>query len=306
MSRYAVEDTARGPYETVRLVDHEQHSSLEICPARGALATSFIAHGREWLYLDETTFADATQNVRGGIPVLFPCPGKLDGDTFFHDSKSYSMKQHGFARRKPMVETARGNDTSSWVELVLASSHETRASYPFEFLFKLRFSLVGEQLTLQAIVQNTGMQGSPLMPFALGYHPYFQVPESQKATAGIPLPIGPAWDNKAKRQVHFVGFQDEYDLTSPEVDIHIREPEVKSERSASLHLAPNPTSMHAAQIQLTGPFPTWVVWTLAGKDFICLEPWSAPGNALNTGKDVIRLAPGHAAELCLTLQIKYP
>ena len=27
----------------------------------------------------------------------------------------------------------------------------------------------------------------------------------------------------------------------------------------------------------------WVIWTLAGKDFVCLEPWTCPGDALNTG-----------------------
>jgi galactose mutarotase-like enzyme len=301
-----VQDAARGSYETVRLVDRESHSSVEICPARGALTTSFFAHGHEWLYLDENTFAEPTQNVRGGIPVLFPCPGKLEGDALIIDSKSYPMKQHGFARRQSFSEIARGNSSSAWVDLALVSSEETRASYPFDFSFKLRFALAGDQFSIQATVQNTGMEGSPPLPFALGYHPYFHVSEAQKTTARIPLPRGPAWDNKAKQPVHFEGFQGAHALTNPEVDIHIRECQVKSEPSAILHLAPTSTSMHPAQIQLTGPFPTWVVWTLAGKDFICLEPWSAPGNALNTGKDLLSLAPGHSAELCLTLQIKYP
>jgi galactose mutarotase-like enzyme len=41
------------------------------------------------------------------------------------------------------------------------------------------------------------------------------------------------------------------------------------------------------------------VWTLEKKDFVCVEPWTARGNALNTGEDVIEVEPGatHHAQL---------
>ena len=35
-----------------------------------------------------------------------------------------------------------------------------------------------------------------------------------------------------------------------------------------------------------------VVWAVAGKDYICLEPWTAPGNALNTREHLSELAAG--------------
>ena len=41
----------------------------------------------------------------------------------------------------------------------------------------------------------------------------------------------------------------------------------------------------------------WVVWTQAGKDFVCLEPWTSPGNALNTGERLIVLGPGEVKSL---------
>jgi galactose mutarotase-like enzyme len=34
-----------------------------------------------------------------------------------------------------------------------------------------------------------------------------------------------------------------------------------------------------------------VVWTLKGRDFVCVEPWSAPANALNDGGAII-VPPG--------------
>jgi galactose mutarotase-like enzyme len=35
---------------------------------------------------------------------------------------------------------------------------------------------------------------------------------------------------------------------------------------------------------------------LAGSDFVCVEPWTARGDALNTGERLIMLAPGATHE----------
>ncbi|MEO0936273.1 MAG: aldose epimerase, partial [Cyanobacteria bacterium J06641_2] len=49
-------------------------------------------------------------------------------------------------------------------------------------------------------------------------------------------------------------------------------------------------------------FSTLVFWTVKGKDFYCLEPWSAPRNAMNTGEHLTVLNPGatHSAMIRLT------
>ncbi len=44
-------------------------------------------------------------------------------------------------------------------------------------------------------------------------------------------------------------------------------------------------------------FSRWVVWTLEGKDFVCVEPWTCPGNALNTGDRLMTLAKGETRTL---------
>src|SRR5271170_3548910 len=69
-----------------------------LVPERGAIVTQLRLGGRERLYLDDATLTDSTKNVRGGIPLLFPSPGKLEGGRFTRGGKSGEMKQHGFAR----------------------------------------------------------------------------------------------------------------------------------------------------------------------------------------------------------------
>jgi galactose mutarotase-like enzyme len=45
-----------------------------------------------------------------------------------------------------------------------------------------------------------------------------------------------------------------------------------------------------------------VVWTLAGRDFVCVEPWTAPADALNTGESLITLAPGESRDLWVSFE----
>jgi galactose mutarotase-like enzyme len=44
-----------------------------------------------------------------------------------------------------------------------------------------------------------------------------------------------------------------------------------------------------------------VIWTLRGRDFVCLEPWTCPGDALNTGAGLLFLAPGETRALRLEI-----
>jgi galactose mutarotase-like enzyme len=47
----------------------------------------------------------------------------------------------------------------------------------------------------------------------------------------------------------------------------------------------------------------WVVWTVAGRDFVCLEPWSAPADALNSGEGLIELPNGRQRSLWVELEL---
>jgi galactose mutarotase-like enzyme len=48
-------------------------------------------------------------------------------------------------------------------------------------------------------------------------------------------------------------------------------------------------------------YSTLVFWTVKGKDYYCLEPWSAPRNALNTGEHLTELSPGASYEAVVRL-----
>jgi galactose mutarotase-like enzyme len=268
---------------TIDLVDPEAKSAVSLVPERGAIVTRFRAFDREVLYLDEATLQDPTKNVRGGVPVLFPSPGRLDGDRFERGGRSGAMKQHGFARDLAWDVKESGPRDAV---LVLASSERTLAAYPWRFRLEARFALRGACLRFELRVENAD---TAPMPFAFGTHPYFVVHD--KARARIPTRATRAFDNVKKAVVPFRGF----DLAAGEVDMHLVD---HGAADARLELGDG----RSVALRASDEMRRWVVWTLPGKDFVCVEPWSAPANALNTGEALIELAPGASRVLWIEME----
>ena len=271
--------------ELYTLADTRTDNRVVIAPQRGALVTSWQVAGRELLYMDDSTLHDTTKNVRGGIPVLFPSPGKLLGDTFAYKGRvGTDLRQHGFARLMPWRVLQSSGEA---LALGLTSDATTRTRFPWTFQAQLSFQVRERSLQLSFSVENTDTE--PL-PFALGYHPYFQVRDSEKARVRIDSRATQAFDNVRKQIVPFAGF----DLTQPEVDLHLLD---HNNQECSL-VWPDGSAL---RLHADPELVVWVVWTLAGRDFVCLEPWTARGNALNSGQQVLTVEPGQTRNIQLEL-----
>lgn len=263
--------------ETIVLRDEAADATVALAPARGGIVTRFRVGDRAVLYLDESTLLDPSKNIRGGVPVLFPSPGALADERFQYGEVTGSMKQHGFARQRPWTVTTADERSAT---LGLRSDEATRAHFPWDFALTLRYALDGARLRIAQRVEN---HGATAMPFAMGFHPYFQVPDGDKARTAIATTATRAFDNTTKSTV---ALERPIDLTKAEVDLHLDE-------HATLVLADG----HRVEVTASSEFTRWVIWTLRGRDFVCLEPWTAPGDALNTREGLIVLAPGEAREL---------
>ncbi|MCP3101176.1 aldose epimerase [Myxococcus sp. K15C18031901] len=260
---------------------------VEVIPSRGALVTSFQVGDEDLLYLDAATVADPAKNVRGGIPVLFPIAGPLPGDTYVAQRESYTLPQHGFARR--MAWAVRQAEDSLLV-LGLKSRPETLRVFPFEFDAQLTFSLAGRRLTVAFDLQNPGFRP---VPVHLGFHPYFRVPDAAKAESKVETDATHAWDNVAKHEVPVTRL----DLTEAEVDLHLRD----HSRPGTL-LARGP-GLRPIKLSWSPEFRTMVVWTLRGKDFVCVEPWTAAAGALATGEGLLHVPPDERLSLEFDIEV---
>ncbi len=273
-------DAVVTPVETVILGGGSDTNAV-LAPERGGILTRWSVAGRSLLYLDEATLASPSRNIRGGNPVLFPSPGPLADGRFAYGGREGRMPQHGLARRYPFTVVETG---SHHAVLRLRTDEHTRAEFPWGFELTLRYALDGATLAIEQTIVN---QDDAPLPFAFGFHPYFAVPSADKARVAIPTGATRAWDNVVKRTIERSG---PIDLAAGEVDLHLYD---HGQTEAALVLADGARIV----VRASEAFGRWVIWTLPDKDFVCLEPWTAAADALNTGEDLLVVEPGASRNL---------
>lgn len=106
----------------------------------------------------------------GHAPLLFPICGRLFEGKYTYGGKTYSMGNHGFARRSVFEAETVGED---FVRFILRDNDETRAMYPFAFEFIVEYRLTGSCLDSRITIIN---RGEVLLPAVVGLHPAFNVP----------------------------------------------------------------------------------------------------------------------------------
>ena len=262
------------------IADAASGTRASVAAERGGVVTGLEVGGRATLYLDRETLLDVTKNVRGGIPLLFPSPGKLEGDAWARGT----LKQHGFARNLPWTLVDR-SDAS--ITLRLASSAITRASYPWDFTAEITYRVEASALRTELRVEN---RDATPMPFGFGTHAYFAL--TSPASFALTSAATRAFDNVTKREIAFDARA--LRLGEAEVDLHLID-------HASSSIA---FTLDALRVSIDAPaHRRWVIWSVPGKPFVCVEPWTCPGNALNSGVDLIVLAPGAKHTLTQTIRV---
>ena len=223
-----------------------------VAPARGAIVTSLKVAGRDVLFMDRATLLDPSKSVRGGIPLLFPFAGRLDGDRLVHANST--MKQHGFARNKPwgVVDEGPGR-----IRLALADDPETRAVFPHTFRIEQALTLLPRGLLVELLIHNTGAAPMPIAP---GWHPYFTCASAAKPRVK-PLDVDNLDPARFTPDAEF-----DFGVTAP------------ANGRASFEIP----ALGALRLAWSPEMRFLQCWGLPGRDFICLEPFTGPNDAINT------------------------
>ncbi len=278
-------------YETYILTDQDAKSQLEVVPERGGIITRWSIQDQDILYLDAERFQDASLSVRGGAPILFPICGNLPDNTYTYEGKQYTLKQHGFARDLPWEVTNQVTNNLVSLTLTLQSDDRTRAVYPFDFQLSYTYQLQGNTLEIQQRYTNHSTEP---MPFSSGLHPYFVTADKSQLEFEIPAS---EYQDQITKEVH--PFSGTFDLSRDELDLAFRQITGSTasitDRGRGLKIALNYSDFYS----------TLVFWTVKGKDFYCLEPWSASRNALNTGENLTKLAPGATLEASFRIVVTF-
>lgn len=277
-------------YKTYLLSDEIGQSQISVVPEKGGIVTEWRWQNQDIFYLDRERFQDPKLSVRGGIPLLFPICGNLVNDTYEYKGKTYKLAQHGFARNLPWEVTQESREEKASITVSLKSNAETLLVYPFDFELDFIYTIKGNTLELVYRHRNLSDQS---MPFATGIHPYFYVADKSQLSFEIP-----ATEYQAKGDTNKQQFTGEFDFNREEIDVAF------TNLSANIATVTDKNRQLKLSIEYDQHYSTLVFWTVKNKDFYCLEPWSSPRNALNTGEKLLIAEPGETKETKIVFTIE--
>jgi galactose mutarotase-like enzyme len=131
----------------------------------GAELKSLVYNGKEYIW-------DARPEVWGkSSPIMFPICGGLKDDKYTLNGKEYTLAKHGYAQNT-LFEVEKATDTN--VVFLHVSDENTKVGFPFDYEFRVIFTLDGLSLHVRYSVKNVG---ESTMYFNVGAHEGYYTPE---------------------------------------------------------------------------------------------------------------------------------
>ncbi|OGI95154.1 hypothetical protein A2917_00670 [Candidatus Nomurabacteria bacterium RIFCSPLOWO2_01_FULL_42_17] len=230
----------------IETITTPEGNQVSFCPERGGIITSIKFKGKEILYLDEATLQNPKVNVKGGIPILFPNAGPLEGPQY------PNLKQHGFARDSSRWKTKK---SKKGFRETLTSSEETKKMFPVDFRLSIDANFrENGSFSVDQEVEN--LEDNEELPLSMGLHPYFKVPQ----------------DKKSEIKFNFDGgkfIEEQIEVWANGKAISIDNPKVKDSNAVMEVVIPG---LGTLVIDASPEFRKIWIWSMPGKDFVCVEP----------------------------------
>ncbi|MDO8431232.1 MAG: hypothetical protein Q7S58_02350 [Candidatus Binatus sp.] len=262
---------------------------------------------------------------RGGIPILFPWPGRIAGAHFTFDGREYRVPMnesargnsiHGFACEKPFRVARRG---PYFISAILDSAEhpEIAAVWPWPFALELDYE-IGNGLRLRVRIRNTG---DTAMPFGFGAHPYFHAPldpsglraamlvqldadarwplDSRFVPTGATESLAGKYDLRAPRRLDSLTYDDAFRMTTP------------SDSAKPRARLIDPAGKIAIDVLADPAFRNFVVYAPPDNPVVALEPYTCAPDAFNLAARGIdagmrTLRPGELFETGFEIRLSAP
>jgi galactose mutarotase-like enzyme len=200
-------------------------------------------------------------------PVLFPIVGTLKDNFYIYENKKYELSRHGFARDLDFEILLK---TENKVTFSLKASEFTKKKFPFDFELQISYTLENSELKIGYSIFNHGKEK---MPFSIGAHPAFALPENFEN-----------YTLEFEKQENLDCFVLENDLIASSYPISLLEKKMpltysifekdalifKKIQSKKITILEKNLSLLSIKFE---DFKNLGIWTKTGAKFICLEPW---------------------------------
>ena len=191
--------------QSATITDANSGTTAKVLVGLGFNCYSFVVRDGEeqvetlWACGD---FANGTSPPsHSGIPLLFPFPGRIRGDSFSFGGKTYSLPAgdgignaiHGFVLNRPWRLLEQKEDSITGEFQASVDDPEILNHWPADFRITVTYEVRDGKLASYIRVENR--DENPL-PFGMGTHPYFRLPLGSKGNAQecvITVPAQKVW-----------------------------------------------------------------------------------------------------------------
>lgn len=312
--------------QVVGITDRESGSSAQVLASVGFNCFSWrpvFADGpREMLWADPSFAAGDKRPSSGGIPLLFPFPGRIGGAAYRFEGREYRLEPsdafgnaiHGFVFNRPwrVVEQQEGRVVGEFQ----ASKDDPAIldRWPADFRIRVSYEVRGPELLSEIRYENTG--DGPL-PCGFATHAYFRLPLVEGGSVAdtiVTAPVEAFWELERMTPTgRVLSVAESQQLANGlRLDDHQFD-------TVFTKLRPDPDGFVRTRLQDPGSgraltqtfddaFTQCVVYTPGHREAICLEPYTCVPDAIRlsaegheTGLQVLQ--PGEQREAIVRLQV---
>jgi aldose 1-epimerase len=285
-------------------------------PEAGMLGASLIHQGKEHLWQGAGVGAYAQTRRFMGIPFLHPWANRLDHFGYAVGSREVVLDPaspllllddnglpiHGVLNALPrwsVLEAAADADGARLLASLDFNDHDLLAVFPFPHRVQMDVVLSGGALSVSIALTPTG--DGPV-PVAFGFHPYLQLPGAPRSHWVVAFPVCrqalldaqnlPTGQHRAVAAITGAIGEQTWDDCFDRLDSPAR-------------FTISGGGATTVQIEFAQGYPVAQIFAPPGQEYVCVEPMSAPVNALSGSHQCLEwVRPGHqhSARFQITFQ----
>jgi galactose mutarotase-like enzyme len=310
--RFSVQAARHIEHEAVRLADTASELEAVFLPTLGMLGASLRHRGEELLGLTDEVPRYASKGSTLGIPLLHPWANRLGGATYRAAGRSVELdlgspllqlEEHGLAihgvvgpwlpwRVREQRATPGGAMLAARLEY---TTDDLLTAFPFPHALVQEVSLDAGGLT---VTTSLTPAGDGAVPITFGYHPYLHLPGLDRESWRVELPAMrrlllderqvPSGEEEA-----FAGLTGALDRDYDDGFAGLADGVRFALEAAGRRI----------EVTFLEGYPYGQVFAPPGKDFVCIEPMTAPANALQSGDGLRLVDPGATFQAAFRISV---
>jgi aldose 1-epimerase len=279
-------------------------------PGHGMLGASLRHRGVEMLRRVETLETAAASGSTAGIPILHPWANRLVGPHYSAagrdvnldlSSRLLHLDDHGLPMHGVPWSLLSWKVTETRQDFLAArldwSGSELLAIFPFRHNLEMAVTLRFDSLTIETILVPAA--DGPV-PVSFGFHPYFGLPELPRAEWRLELPVM----RRLLLDQHGIptGGEESFDgLDAKLGDLHFDDGFALLKEQSSFAIQ---GAGRRIDLELLASYPYVQVFAPKDKDYVALEPMTAPTSALTSGRGLRIVKAGKQFRTLFRIRIK--